>query len=392
MNCAGSVGLLKDLHIEQDSDEPEYRSLGTSAHKTADTCLKTGAEAWELINQEMGKHKVDAEMATAVQVYLDEITAIKTANPGGKEYIEYGIDYAEFHKDFYGTLDWGYVVNKKLWVRDYKHGEGVAVEVEDNPQIKYYAFGLLRHHPEVTDVDLGIVQPRIVYLDPVRTWETTGNDIRTWAERELKPAMERTALDNDLDAGAWCRFCPAKLVCPLMWSLFGAAMQTDPKQVVNLTPDIFGKSYQYLAPLKSFVAAFEAEAFNRLNRGDKIPEIKMVEKKSNRVFKAGADQIFVPKYGSEAYTKPALKGPAEMEKLGEAAKVLVKEWAYKPHTGLTVALATDRRPEILNVRPSETFSGLATDRRPEILNVRPSETFSGPYHGSHGSEDRTVSA
>ena len=160
MNCPGSVALLKDLHIEEDSDEPEYRSLGTSAHKLADECLKTSRDAWELINVEMGKHPVDGPMSSAVQVYLDEIARIKAENPGGKEYHEYGIDAPDFHPDFYGTLDWGYVVGSKMWIRDYKHGEGVAVEVEDNPQIMYYAFGLLRHHPEVATVDLGIVQPR----------------------------------------------------------------------------------------------------------------------------------------------------------------------------------------------------------------------------------------
>ena len=359
MNCPGSVALLKDLHIEEDSDEPEYRSLGTSAHKLADICLTQKMAAWELINTEgLGKHKVDGPMSSAVQVYLDEIARIKTENPGGKEYIEFGIDAPEFHKAFYGTLDWGYVVGTKMWIRDYKHGEGIAVAVEDNPQIMYYAFGLLRHHPEVATVDLGIVQPRIVYLDPVRTWETAADAIRIWADGTLRPAMERTALDNDLDAGAWCRFCPAKLVCPLMHSLFGAAMQTDPKQVINLTPDLFGKSYQYLAPLESFVKAFKAEAFNRLNRGDKIAEIKLVEKKADRVFKADAEQVFVPKFGSEAYTERTLKSPAQMEKLGEAAKELVKSWAYKPQTGLTVALASDRRPEVINTKPSETFVSL----------------------------------
>jgi hypothetical protein len=106
------------------------------------------------------------------------------------------------------------------------------------------------------------------------------------------------------------------------------------------------------------VKAFKAEAFNRLNRGDKIAEIKLVEKKADRVFKADAEQVFVPKYGSEAYVERALKSPAQMEKLGEAAKELVKSWAYKPSTGLTVALATDRRPEVINTKPSETFVGL----------------------------------
>src|ERR1035437_5139637 len=314
MNCAGSVNLLKSLHIPEESDEPEYRSLGTSAHEAAHACLTQQVDAWEVIGRTFGKHIVDGHMSNAIQVYLDEVRSLIT--PTAQTYFEFGIDAPEFHPSFYGTLDCGIVDGDTMHIRDYKHGEGIAVDVEENPQIMYYAYGLLRHHPEVERVTLGIVQPRIVYLNPVRVWETTADHIRDWAVGTLRPAMERTALDHDLDAGSWCRFCPAKLVSPLMWSLFGAAMQTDPKQVINLSPNIFGKSYSYLEPLKFFVKAFEAEAFRRLSQGDVIPEIKLVEKKANRIFKTGAEPVFVEKFGQEAYTPRELKSPAQMSGLG----------------------------------------------------------------------------
>ena len=50
-----------------------------------------------------------------------------------------------------------------------------------------------------------------------------------------------------------------------------------------------------------------------------------------------------------------MKSPAEIEKLGESAKEMVKEWAYKPDTGLTVASAEDKRPEVMVKSTEATF-------------------------------------
>ena len=355
MNCVGSVALLRNLELPE-SDEPDYRSEGTTAHGAAYTALVNDQDGWELINQTFGKHEVSIEMANAIQMYLDECRRIVTENPDGQVYNEFGIDAPDFHPDFYGTLDRGYVAGVRMWIRDFKYGAGIAVDVEWNPQIMYYAYGLLRHHPEVEMVDLGIVQPRAFHGDgPIRTWEVSADSIRAWAEEKLKPAMLATSLDGDLDAGPWCRFCPAKLVCPLMWSLFGAAMQTDPKQVVNLSNESLGRSYHYLDAVKFFMKAFEEEAFRRLNTGQKIQGMKLVNKKANRVFKPNAEQAFAARFGQAIYNPGSLKSPAEIEKLGESAKEMVKEWAYKPDTGLTVASAEDKRPEVMVKSTEATF-------------------------------------
>lgn len=361
MNCPGSVGLIKRLNelgliAEMDSDEPEYRTTGTTAHEAAYTALTTGVEAWELIGQTFGKHEVDSPMANAIQEYLDECNRIVAEEPGGTVYNEFGIDYPEFHDKFYGTLDRGYVIKNKLRIRDFKYGAGIAIDVEWNPQLMYYAFGLLRHHPEVDEVDLGIVQPRGYHPDgPIRTWTVAADVIRQWAEEKLKPAMERTAFDNDLLPGPHCRFCPAKLVCPVMVSLFGAAMQADPAQIINLSMPSLGRSYDMIDAVKAYIKALETEMLRRLGNGDTSEFAKLVNKKADRVFKAGAEETFKEKYGDKAYTAPELLTPAKMEKLGQEAKSLVKEWAYTPQTGFTVARADDRRSGLVVQRASEVF-------------------------------------
>jgi len=355
MNCAGSVALLKELKLPE-SDEPEYRSLGTAAHDLGHHCLVNNIEAWERIGEKHGQHVADIEMTGAVQVYLDECRRIVEENPGGQVYNEFGIDAPDFHKSFYSTLDRGYVLTTKMWIRDYKHGEGIAVDVEFNSQLMYYAYGLLRHHPEVETVNIGIVQPRGFHPDGVvRVWETSADAIRQWAEGTLRPAMERTELDNDLNAGPWCRFCPAKLVCPLMTSLFGAAMTCDPKQVVHLNDESLGRSYQYTAAVKSYLKAMEDETFRRLNSGGLVPGVKLVQKKANRVWKTEAPAIAVAKFGPDAMTVPEMKSPAELEKIGSAAKAFAHEYAYTPVTGLTVALDADKRSAVKVASTLETF-------------------------------------
>lgn len=355
MNCPGSVALLKHYDLPE-SDEPEYRSRGTSAHEAAYACLTRDVDAWEVVNEKFGHHEIDVEMADAIQIYLDECRRIVAENPGGKAYNEFGVDAPDFHPSFYGTLDRGYVIGDTMFIRDYKHGEGIAVDVEFNPQIMYYAYGLLRHHPEVTKVDLGIVQPRIEWMEPVRIWETTAEHIRNWAETELIGAMNNTALDNDLDAGNWCRFCPAKLACPLMVNLYGAAMQTDPKQVINLSNDALGRSYHYLAAVKHYIKAFEEETYRRLNLGEEIPGTKLVFQKSNRVWKEGAEAVFKTEFGAEkVYTEPKFLSPAKAAEISPAAKKLVHEWAYTPKGGMTVAPEDDKRPAIKVTTTIEAF-------------------------------------
>jgi hypothetical protein len=353
LNCPGSVALLKELVLPQ-SDEPEYRSLGTSAHAAANKCLVADLDAWEIIGQKYGVHTVDLEMCEPVQTFLDECRSL--IGPESKVYLEWGIDAPEFHKDFYGTLDFGCVTGNHMAIRDYKHGEGIMVDVEWNPQVMYYAYGLLRHHPEVTEISLGIVQPRGFHPSgPIRTWDTTADAIRIWAEGELLDAMNRTALDADFLPGPWCRLCPAKLVCPSLTSLFEAAMTADPKRICNITDEGIGRSYQMLAPVESYIRAFKEETLRRLIKGHKIDQVKIVAKKADRVWKPEAEAVMLEKFPTDAFTEPKLKSPAQMEKVGAAAKVLTKQYAYTPESGPTVALASDKRPAITVQTVQEKF-------------------------------------
>ena len=379
MNCPGSVALIKELKLEE-TDEPEYRGLGIAAHEAGAHCLKNALDAWEVIGEKFHDIEVDQPMAVAIQTYIDTVRPVMEGAEA--TYIEHGLSYQQqdgrvteildpradslLKRYFYGTGDFAAVMRQGTFldVTDYKHGEGIEVDVKENPQLMYYAFGFLLLHPSVTLVRLRIVQPRIGWSEPVKTWVVDAEVIRDWVADKLVPAMQLTEIDGaELDAGSWCRFCPAKLICPVQVSLFGAAMKANPKELIDLTDLSIGRSFGYIAAVKSYIKALEEEAYRRLNLGGQIVGIKLVPKKANRVFKPEAPALAKAKWGDDAMNPAEIKSPAELEKLGAEAKEFVKEYAYTPQTGLTVAVDTDKRVAV-KVETTEQAFGAA------IKNIR----------------------
>jgi hypothetical protein len=366
MNCPGSVTLIQNLSIEP-SDDPDYQREGTAAHEMLEKCLREGLDAWETVGLTASNGVgVDVNMTHAVQVFID--TVRPTFDGAEEVLIEAHIHRPEIHELYYGTVDCAVIYQTPdtdpevprftIEVSDYKHGEGIAVDAEWNPQLLYYAYGLIKGRPEIDTVIVRIVQPRAFHHDgEIREFSIPAEGLRLWAETTLVPAMLAAQGDLTLKDGDWCRFCPAKLVCPQLKKQAEDVLAVAPEDIKsNLTDEELGDLYSKLPAIKNLMKAIEAEAYARLSRGGAVPGAKLVQKKSNRVFKDGALDVFKLKFGDAAFTEPSLRSPAEMEKLSPAAKALVKEWAYKPDTGLTVAPADDNRLGIAVKTAEETFS------------------------------------
>lgn len=359
MNCPGSNVLLKTIGVVEESDEEDYRTNGIAAHEAAAHCLIRDKDAWEIIDEEFHKTKVDVEIADAIQQYVDYCRPLM---PGASYFVEERIgEEPRPHPKFYGTTDFAAVDGKHLTVVDYKHGQGIIVEPHENPQAMYYAYGMLRRFPRVETVKIVIAQPRAFHHEgTIREWDTEAAHINTWAEEQLLPAMARAEIDNELNPGPWCRFCPAKLACPMLRGMFGAAALTDPRVAETMTDDMLGVEYTLMAAVKMYQKAIEDEALRRLNRGAKITGIKLVDKRANRVWKTGALEFLKEKFGNDAYEPVSMKSPPEIEKLGPAGKEAAKLFAYKPATGFTVALDDDNRSEVIVQSAQERFAALAT--------------------------------
>lgn len=368
INCHGSVALLKALAMPE-SDEPDWTKTGIGGHEGAARALVEGLEAWELTGKTFHDVLMTPELVTPIGVYLDYCHSILSTT----QWIEYRIS-SPVHKDFYGTVDFASLTpgedgRNLLNVVDLKFGEGILVEAHENPQLAYYAFGLIdsmeRQRSYVFDdamiVRITIVQPRILWADsPVRTWDTTVGEIKTFIHTVVVPAMVASEFDDALSAGKWCRFCPAKLVCPLMTAMFGAAAKANPKHAEQMTPERLGLEYEAMKAVKFYITALERQALATLMAGTQVPGIKLVRKKANRAWKPGAPELASARYGADAFTKPELKTPAALEAAVPAAKDWVKEWAFTPDTGFTVALASEPGVAQTAIPATERFAG-ATD-------------------------------
>ncbi len=300
-----------------------------------------------------------------VQVYLDFARSLP-----GHRYVETRVHRPEFHPLFYGTLDFAavQVTTDVAHFVDYKHGEGVLVEVYRNPQLMYYVYGFIaedkEEYPDAMEIYVHIVQPRGAHPDgPIRTWETTAGETRAWAHEVLLPAMQRTVEDRYLSVGEWCRFCPAKAICPAMGSLSDEMTYHRETPLPAMPPALIGELYAKAQIIKMFIKAIEEDTARRVLGGEAVPGVKAVAKKASRVFKEGTP--LVEKFGEAAYAPRELLSPPKIERLPEG-KAFVAEWAYSPQTGLTIALESDKRAAVPVKSGAETFGAALEQLTPPV--------------------------
>jgi len=100
---------------------------------------------------------------------------------------------------------------------DWKFGDGVTVEAEENPQPMFYSAaarrtpGLEWWHEGAESLELVIIQP-----PHIRRWTTTFARIDKFEKDLVRAVKVAKKPDAPLASGDWCRWCAAKPVCPVM--------------------------------------------------------------------------------------------------------------------------------------------------------------------------------
>jgi hypothetical protein len=215
--CPASVKVQQGLHA---APSP-YAIEGSAAHALAERCLLQGrwtANGFEgsIIEVDGSRVIVKREMVKAVNAYLDTVATIWDCS---KPYnVETRFHLKDIHPDMYGTNDFSCLnLDGTLHVVDYKHGAGVRVECEDNPQLLYYGLGAgaAWNWRGVERVALTVVQPRYKAVNgPSATWWTDPARLVEFA-RECQVGIARCEAPNPPRvAGDHCRFCLAKPTCP----------------------------------------------------------------------------------------------------------------------------------------------------------------------------------
>lgn len=318
MTCPGSIALTRDIP----NTTSEYAAEGTAAHTLASRALTYEKPAaffhGEQIEADGRVFIVDDEMASAVQLYLDEVNA--RVDRGDTLMVEQQVEFSEaigVPKQF-GTADAIVLAatGKRVTVVDLKYGMGVKVYVEENKQLMSYAVGVLETYDaimsDVEEVDLVVVQPRLDHID---SWTVSVERLRAHAKEmhlaaqaalegirtlDLTGAIPAELFKPSEDA---CFFCPAKPTCEhlrrhvsaLVFDDFDTLDEPEVIDIKGAPPvpagDKLGQLYGYLELIEDWCRGVRAEVERMVFAGMDVigpdgQRMKLVEgKRGNRKWK-----------------------------------------------------------------------------------------------------------
>jgi hypothetical protein len=369
-----------DLRDQAPETFSSYADEGTTAHWVGERALSEVKEPSDFIGQKCPETGmvVTEEYVEPVAQYLAECRQFMDLTDTFN--IEEQGTLRAVHPDIGGTTDfWAYHADvKTLYVRDYKHGAGIYVEHERNPQLLIYAGiavsallkRLRKHNIEdvIETVDYGIVQPRMRTARPIRTAQVSGFELGEFMYGELR--FRAKACDNKeaiTNPGKHCHFCPAKAFCPGIAAYATSLAKADFSPTARL-PDPINMSVDRLAVIAEAAGLFADWASTardqlkqRLLRGETHPGFKIVAgKRGDRKWVEGADVTVGRILGAEAYDRK-LKSPAQVEKLLKPLGVPIPDGLITQEPGgPCLTSASDPRPALASTNPADDFKAIDT--------------------------------
>lgn len=184
LNCPPSARLC-EAYEDKGSD---YAAEGTDAHTLCEFRLKQalGVPAESPIENLSWYNEEMEDCAAGYAAYVTEI--LETAKQTCTDpvvMIEQRVDFSRWVQDGFGTADCIVIADGVLNIVDYKHGKGVEVSAEKNPQMMMYALGALEIFDGIYDIDTvrtTIFQPR---KSNISVYEMNKADLLEWADTEL---------------------------------------------------------------------------------------------------------------------------------------------------------------------------------------------------------------
>lgn len=359
LHCTGSPLLEKDF---PDSTSV-YAQEGTLAHELCELKLMaytgeiTKRKFTSMKNKLMKSELWQPEMESTSETYLDyvkDITMSYTVKP--VILTEKRVDFSQYVPEGFGTADCLILAGDTLHVVDYKHGKGVVVDADHNPQMMLYALGAMSELSllyRFKFVHMTIVQPRV---NNISEFTMTADELIEWGEKVVKPKAEAAISGKgEFEAGDWCRFCRAKQQCKTRYesndSLYPElSAQHDPRLI---TLDELGKYLKRGKDMAAWLEDMKEYALSESLAGAEVPGWKAVEGRGSRAFtdtdeavdtliKNGIDESVL--YERRVLTLAQMEKAVGKKAFGELVGDLVVKNPGKP----TLVEESDKRPRITN--------------------------------------------
>jgi len=346
INCPGSVALVNKMPPKPSN---EHADRGTLLHDAIAAILEDQSVdvigrtyEGQVLTQDLYDEKIMVALAL-----LDEVDPDKRM-----EYeVETRVGFGDLLPGVFGSTDLVGRIGSRAVVLDWKFGDGVVVDAEDNDQLMFYAAACMRT-PEAawafdgaTEVELIIVQPPML-----KRWVTTKERIKQFEQTLVQAVKAAQQPDAKLAVGDHCRWCAGKPICPKMTGAVDRALQVQLKEI---DVDTLGRYLKNADLLEDWIKDLRGLALQLLEKNLPVPGYKLVQKQARR------------KWTDENKAKAALLDMGLKESVvvetsvmspAQAEKALKKRWADLPEglvksesSGTTLASEDDPRPAVLQI-------------------------------------------
>jgi len=356
MACPGSVALCAAMPPQV---ENEYMAKGTLCHNAMDRIFSSGIPPKSVIGMQY------AGQVLTEEVYEDKISTammlMDALDPAGEMELdtETRVGFGSVLPDVFGTTDVIGRLTGRAVVLDWKFGDGVPVDAEENAQLMFYAAAAMRTKETmwafegVTEVELVIIQP-----PHIRRWTTTVQRIKAF-EQDLICAVSAAQKPNaKLVAGEHCRFCAARPICPEITGAVDRALKTKIDDLDTAQINAYLKNADVL---EGWIKDLRALAFQMMDKGVTLPDWKLVSKRGTRKWTSESDAkaaMLALGVKESDVTVTELMSPAQAEKVLKKHKLaLPEDVVVSVSSGSTLAERSDPRPEVLQI--GQQLAGLS---------------------------------
>ena len=349
INCPGSVALVAKMPPQAES---KYAAKGTLLHNVISEYLDSdSAPIQAFVGRTYGDEVVTEQ--DVEEKLRPALKALEEIDPGFEMRFvtETQVEF-EGVKGLEGVFGYADLVGRlgdRAVILDWKFGDGVMVEAEENDQGMFYAAAAKKTSSlywalnGTSEVEIVIVQP-----PHVRRWVTTWQRIDQF-ERELVVAVQAAQrADAPTVLGDHCRWCTAKPICPQMTGQIDRVTHTA---LATVDPEALGQALAMADRLEDFIAEARKLAQSRLEKGMPVPGYKLVPKRPVRQW---ADDKGMHVVWLNAgicptkYQEIKLRSPAQMEKVcKEQGVTFPANQVVSVSSGNTIASAGDPRPAVL---------------------------------------------
>jgi len=346
MNCPGSVALVQKMPPQPSN---KYADEGTLLHNVIAEIVMSDKHPEEFLGTTYNEQVLTLDLID--NKLLPALAALDVIDPNKEMEIEAEtrVGFGDLLPGVFGSTDLIGRIGKRAVVLDWKFGDGVAVEVEENPQLMFYAAAAMRTEEakwafkDVEEIEMVIVQP-----PQVKRWVTTPARIAQFEKDLVKAVKLAQQPDAELKIGDHCRWCAAKPICPQMTGAVDRALKA---QVDGFDVQTLGSYLANADILEEWIKDLRALACHILDSGAPVPGYKLVAKRGTRQWVDEAKaHVELRKLGIEPHKEPELVSPAQAEKeLKKRKMTLPDDLVVSVSSGTTLAAESDPRPAVLQI-------------------------------------------